>query len=121
MGPTATTTASAITSTPTTSLKQLSWPEQLARNKAARMSGTSVTATSSSTTTTTTTTTGTRHSIDSMDSMEMELAGSETIENGSSNPIPPSKKAIILPILGKKKNMLPSRSSSPASGSSSAT
>ena len=44
-----------------------------------------------------------------MDSMEMELAGSESLENGISNPIPPpptTKKAIILPILGKKKNLL---------------
>merc|ERR1712223_1272681 len=41
------------------------------------------------------------------DSMEMELAGSETVENGKdSNPVPPLKKAIILPILGKKKNSL---------------
>ena len=49
-----------------------------------------------------------RHSIDSMDSMEMELAGSESLENRVSNPVPtpPStKKAIILPILGKKKNL----------------
>merc|ERR1712110_83352 len=36
----------------------------------------------------------------------MELAGSETVENGNSNPVPPLKKAIILPILGKKKNSL---------------
>ena len=44
-----------------------------------------------------------------MDSMEMELAGSESMENGVSNPVPtpPStKKAIILPILGKKKNLV---------------
>ena len=43
-----------------------------------------------------------------MDSMEMELAGSESLENGVSNPVPPppsTKKAIILPILGKKKNL----------------
>ena len=58
-----------------------------------------------STTTTATTTTGQqRHSIDSM---EMKLAGSESMENGVSNPVPPpplTQKAIILPILGKKKN-----------------
>jgi hypothetical protein len=45
-----------------------------------------------------------------MDYMEMELAGSESLENGVSNPVPtpPStKKAIILPILGKKKNLVP--------------
>ena len=63
-----------------------------------------------STTTAPTTTTGQqRHSIDSIDSMEIELAGSESLENGVSNPVPPppsTKKAIILPILGKKKNLV---------------
>merc|ERR1712051_615786 len=107
------TVATPVSTTPTssTSLKQMSWPEQLARHKAARSTPTATGSNSTnSTTTTTPTTTGQqRHSIDSMDSMEMELAGSESLENGVSNPVPtpPStKKAIILPILGKKKNLV---------------
>merc|ERR1712223_771013 len=103
--PTSTVTSSVTTLT-TPSLKPMSWPEQLARNKAARSTMPSTTTTSSSTTNSKPTM-GQRHSIDSMDSMEMELAGSETVENGKdSNPVPPLKKAIILPILGKKKNSL---------------
>merc|ERR1712008_604307 len=107
------TVATPVSTTPTssTSLKQMSWPEQLARHKAARSTpaATASNSTNSTTTPTTTTTGQQRHSIDSMDSMEMELAGSESLENGVSNPAPPpptTKKAIILPILGKKKNLL---------------
>ena len=55
---------------------KMSWPEQLARSKQARAE--------------------TRNSIDSLDSMEMELAN----EKGS---VVTPKKAIVLPILGKKK------------------
>merc|ERR1712223_1364568 len=103
--PTSTVTSSVTTLT-TPSLKPMSWPEQLARNKAARSTMPSTTTTASNSTNSKPTT-GQRHSIDSMDSMEMELAGSETVENGKdSNPVPPLKKAIILPILGKKKNSL---------------
>merc|ERR1712223_50808 len=103
--PTSTVTSS-VTPLTTPSLKPMSWPEQLARNKAARSTMPSTTTTASNSTNSKPTT-GQRHSIDSMDSMEMELAGSETVENGKdSNPVPPLKKAIILPILGKKKNSL---------------
>ena len=49
---------------------KMSWPEQLARSKQARAE--------------------TRNSVDSLDSMEMEV-------------VQPQKKAIVLPILGKKK------------------
>ena len=78
-----------------------------------------------STSTTTPTTTGQqRHSIDSIDSMEIELAGSESLENGVSNPVPPpptTKKAIILPILGKKKTLVTQTSAATAVPSPSST
>jgi hypothetical protein len=67
---------------------KLSWPEQLARSKAARAASD-------------------RNSVDSMDSLEMELAAttatSKSEEPTALNDMPKQKKAIILPILGKKK------------------
>ena len=75
------TTATALTSPPSAikdQPKKSSWPEQLARSKASRMS------------------------VDSIDSMEMELASAE--EPTALDDTPKQKKAIILPILGKKKS-----------------
>ena len=76
------------------STSKMSWPEQLARSKAAR-----------STPPATIKSDPPRNSIDSMDSMEMELASSPSVSaNADKNGMSVSKKPIVLPILGKKKS-----------------